>query len=91
MVFRNHSCEPNIVVQGQIVFVALRHIMAGEEVTHDWATTDDDDYASNAAAGLPNAKELSPEKIGSGRICSKNIAACSPGTYSRNTRSHSGR
>jgi len=44
MIFSNHSCEPNIGVQGQIVFVALRNITAGEELTHDWATTDDDDY-----------------------------------------------
>src|SRR5882672_1910821 len=42
MIFSNHSCEPNIAVQGQIVFVALRDIHAGEELTHDWATTDDD-------------------------------------------------
>jgi len=44
LIFSNHSCEPNIGVQGQIVFVALRDIQAGEELTHDWATTDDDTY-----------------------------------------------
>jgi SET domain-containing protein len=44
MIYSNHSCEPNIGVAGQIVFVALRDIEAGEELTHDWATTDDDDY-----------------------------------------------
>jgi SET domain-containing protein len=43
MIFSNHSCEPNIGVRGQIVFVAMRDIEAGEELTHDWATTDDDD------------------------------------------------
>jgi len=42
MIFSNHSCEPNIGVFGQIVFVALRDIEAGEELTHDWAMTDDD-------------------------------------------------
>ncbi|HYE65869.1 MAG TPA: SET domain-containing protein-lysine N-methyltransferase, partial [Pyrinomonadaceae bacterium] len=40
MIFSNHSCDPNIGVQGQIVFVAMRDIAAGEELTHDWATTD---------------------------------------------------
>lgn len=45
MIFSNHSCDPNIGVQGQIVFVALRQIASGEELTHDWATTDDDDYS----------------------------------------------
>ena len=29
MIFSNHSCEPNIGVQGQIVFVAMRDIAAG--------------------------------------------------------------
>ena len=31
MIFSNHSCEPNIGVQWQIVFVALRDIAGGEE------------------------------------------------------------
>lgn len=44
MIFSNHSCEPNLGVRGQIVFVAMRSIAAGEELTHDWAMTDDDDY-----------------------------------------------
>src|SRR5215831_5279675 len=39
MIFSNHSCDPNIGVKGQIVFVAMREISAGEELTHDWATT----------------------------------------------------
>ncbi len=44
MIFSNHSCEPNIGVQGQIIFVAMHDIEEGEELTHDWATTDDEDY-----------------------------------------------
>jgi hypothetical protein len=44
MIFTNHSCEPNIAIQGQIIFVAMRDIDAGEELTHDWATTDAGDY-----------------------------------------------
>jgi uncharacterized protein len=44
MIFSNHSCAPNIGVLGQIVFVAMRNITPGEELTHDWATTDDDSY-----------------------------------------------
>lgn len=51
MIFSNHSCEPNIGVRGQIVFVALRDIEAGEELTHDWATTDDDDYEMECRCG----------------------------------------
>jgi len=42
MIWSNHSCDPNIGVRGQIVFVAMRDIKSGEELTHDWAMTDDD-------------------------------------------------
>ena len=51
MIFSNHSCDPNIGVQGQIVFVALRQIAIGDELTHDWATTDDDDYTMQCRCG----------------------------------------
>jgi uncharacterized protein len=51
MVFSNHSCDPNIGVRGQIVFVAMRPVAAGEELTHDWATTDDDDYELDCNCG----------------------------------------
>lgn len=43
MIFSNHSCDPNIGLRGQILFVAMRGIAAGEELTHDWAMTDDDE------------------------------------------------
>ena len=56
MIFSNHSCEPNIGVQGQIVFVALRDIAAGEELTHDWATTDDDDYEMACKCGATSCR-----------------------------------
>jgi uncharacterized protein len=56
MIFSNHSCNPNISVQGQIVFVALRRIAAGEELTHDWATTDDDDYSMPCRCGAKGCR-----------------------------------
>lgn len=58
MIFSNHSCDPNIGVQGQIVFVALRDIEAGEELTHDWATTDDDDYELECKCGSEICRKL---------------------------------
>jgi len=58
MIFSNHSCEPNIGVQGQIVFVALRDIEAGEELTHDWATTDDDNYEMECKCGAPSCRKV---------------------------------
>jgi SET domain-containing protein len=42
MMFLNHCCEPNVGVQGQIVFVALRDVAAGEELTIDYGTIDHD-------------------------------------------------
>ena len=56
MIFSNHSCEPNIGVNGQIVFVAMRDIAAGEELTHDWAMTDNDDSSTRCACGAPSCR-----------------------------------
>lgn len=58
MIYSNHSCEPNIGVQGQIIFVALRDIRAGEELTHDWAMTDDDDYEMECRCGASNCRRI---------------------------------
>jgi hypothetical protein len=58
MIFSNHSCEPNIGVQGQIVFVAMRDIRAGEELTHDWAMTDDDTYEMSCRCGTPACRGI---------------------------------
>src|ERR1044071_6003911 len=40
MLYSNHSCNANLGMRGEITFVAMREIRAGEELTHDWATTD---------------------------------------------------
>lgn len=57
MIFSNHSCEPNIGIQGQIVFIAMRDIMPGEELMHDWAMTDDDDFKMECKCGAPNCRK----------------------------------
>ncbi len=36
-IWLNHSCQPNVGIRGQITFVAMRAIRAGEELTYDWA------------------------------------------------------
>jgi len=56
MIFSNHSCDPNLGVRGQIAFVALRDVAAGEELTHDWAMTDDDDYQMQCRCGSPRCR-----------------------------------
>jgi len=58
MIFSNHSCEPNIGVQGQIVFVAMRDVVTGEELTHDWATTDDDSYELECKCGAETCRSI---------------------------------
>ncbi|MGH7396582.1 MAG: SET domain-containing protein [Candidatus Rokuibacteriota bacterium] len=40
MFYTNHSCNPNLAIQGQIVLVAMRNVAPGEELTIDWATDD---------------------------------------------------
>ncbi|HEY7465389.1 MAG TPA: SET domain-containing protein-lysine N-methyltransferase, partial [Dehalococcoidia bacterium] len=56
MIFSNHSCDPNIGVRGQIVFVAMRDIREGEELTHDWAMTDDDTYEMPCRCGAASCR-----------------------------------
>jgi SET domain-containing protein len=57
MLYTNHSCEPNIGIRGEIRFVAMRDIRAGEELTHDWAMTDDDDYSVECNCGARNCRK----------------------------------
>lgn len=56
MIFSNHSCEPNLGMHGQITFVAMRAIQAGEELTHDWAMTDNDDSTMECHCGAKNCR-----------------------------------
>jgi hypothetical protein len=58
MIYSNHSCDPNIGVQGQVVFVAMRDIEAGEELTHDWAMTDDDSYEMECNCGAASCRKV---------------------------------
>ncbi len=37
MLFRNHSCEPNVGFAGNTVLVAMRDINPGEELTTDYS------------------------------------------------------
>ena len=56
MLYTNHSCEPNLAIQGQIVLVAMRDIASGEELTIDWATTDDLDFTMQCNCGSPRCR-----------------------------------
>ena len=58
MLYTNHSCDPNLAIQGQIVLVAMRDIRPGDELTIDWATTDDGDYELECRCGSPRCRGL---------------------------------
>jgi hypothetical protein len=50
-VFINHSCEPNVGFRGQVVYVAMRDIRAGEELCHDYAMERADNYLLDCHCG----------------------------------------
>jgi hypothetical protein len=58
MMFLNHSCEPNVGIQGQIVFVAMRDIARGEELTLDYATIDHDSEPMVCRCGAQGCRRL---------------------------------
>jgi hypothetical protein len=58
MLYSNHSCDPNLGIRGEITFVAMRDIRAGEELTHDWAMTDEDDYSLECNCGTANCRKI---------------------------------
>src|SRR5512132_4447371 len=58
MLYSNHSCDANLGIRGEITFVAMRDICAGEELTHDWAMTDDDDYSVECRCGAANCRKI---------------------------------
>ena len=52
----NHSCTPNCGMHGEITFVAIRDIAAGEELTIDYAFVDNEDYSFECHCGSPNCR-----------------------------------
>ncbi|MFQ5933362.1 MAG: SET domain-containing protein [Dehalococcoidia bacterium] len=59
MMHLNHSCQPNLGLQGQIVFVALRDIAKDEELSFDYAMTDDEPYEEmECNCGAPGCRRV---------------------------------
>lgn len=58
MLYLNHSCDANAGLRGDITFIALRDIAAGEEITHDWCMTDDDDYELPCHCGTAKCRGI---------------------------------
>ena len=58
MMFLNHSCEPNVGIQGQIIFVAMRAIATGEALTLDYATIGRDTESMACHCGARDCRRL---------------------------------
>jgi len=54
----NHSCQPNLGVQGQVVLVARRAIAVGEELTYDYETTDTEGMWFECRCGVPECRGI---------------------------------
>jgi len=50
-IFINHSCDPNVGFDGQIIYVAMRDIEPGEELRHDYAMERTDSYSLDCRCG----------------------------------------
>ena len=56
MLFLNHSCEPNVGFDGNIVLVAMRAISPGEELTTDYALFDDHGGSMDCRCGTASCR-----------------------------------
>ena len=54
--FLNHSCDPNVGMDGQISFVAMRDISAGEELCLDYAMVRVGAYRLDCHCGSPHCR-----------------------------------
>ncbi|MCP3926113.1 MAG: SET domain-containing protein [Desulfobacterales bacterium] len=52
----NHSCDPNVGMDGQVNYVAFRDIKAGEELCLDYAVAMNTDYEMKCNCGSKNCR-----------------------------------
>ena len=66
--FFNHSCDPNSGFKGQVFLVAMRDIIAGEEITFDYGMTvaesvgSDMIFAMDCSCGSPRCRKKITEQ-----------------------------
>jgi hypothetical protein len=66
--FFNHSCDPNSGFRGQVFLVAMRDIIAGEEITFDYGMTvaesvgSDMIFAMDCSCGSPRCRKKITEQ-----------------------------
>ena len=57
-IYINHSCDPNIGMDGQITYVAMLDIKANEELCMDYAMAMDTDYEMKCICGTKNCRRI---------------------------------
>jgi len=58
MCYLNHSCQANVGMQGNVVIVAMRDIVAGEELCLDYSMIFNNDMQFECRCGLKNCREI---------------------------------
>jgi hypothetical protein len=58
MIYVNHSCEPNLSVSGQIIFIAIKDINQRDELTVDYGTAFADDLEMKCNCGSKNCRGI---------------------------------
>jgi SET domain-containing protein len=58
MIYFNHCCAPNAVVEGQIVLKTMRDVVAGEELTFDYATLFNDESRFDCTCGVATCRKV---------------------------------
>ncbi len=57
-IYINHSCDPNVGMDGQICFVAMRDIQEGEELCLDYAMAVTNNYKMDCNCGNSNCRKV---------------------------------
>lgn len=58
MMALNHSCEPNVGVEGQITYITMRDVRKGEQLCLDYAMIDDFDGEMRCNCGAPSCRKV---------------------------------
>ncbi|KKT40668.1 MAG: Nuclear protein SET [Candidatus Giovannonibacteria bacterium GW2011_GWA2_44_13b] len=53
----NHSCNPNIGIDGNLNFVAIRDIEPGEEIVFDYTMSESSEYSFECRCGSKNCRK----------------------------------
>ena len=56
--YLNHSCDPNLGQRGRVLFVALRNIKKGEELTFDYSISEDSSWEMKCHCGSKNCRKI---------------------------------